>query len=187
VPDHHYWTPSSSGTYSSKSAYDWFFMRDAQFEPAGRIWKSWAPPRCKFFLWLAFLNRCWTVDHLARKGLDHPQHSSFCDQEEETIQHILVGCVFSKEVWFRVLSMAGLQRCTPTSGAQNFQEWWQAAERMVPKQMRDGLNSLISLCCGICGSTAMLVSLTGFHPRCLGSSLTSIVKLLCGAWSASRA
>jgi hypothetical protein len=28
---------------------------------------------------------------------------------------------------------------------QNFQEWWHAAEKMVPKQMRDGLNSLISL------------------------------------------
>jgi hypothetical protein len=41
--------------------------------------------------------------------------------------------------------MVGLQRCTLTSGAQNFQEWWHAAERMVPKQMCDGLNSLISL------------------------------------------
>jgi hypothetical protein len=41
--------------------------------------------------------------------------------------------------------MSGLQRCTLTSGAQNFQEWWQTAERIVPKQMRVGLNSLISL------------------------------------------
>jgi hypothetical protein len=100
VPNHHYWTPSSSRTYSSKSAYDRFFTGAVQFEPAVRIWKSWALPRCKIFLWLAFLNRCWTVDRLAHQGLDHTQHCLFCDQEEETIQHILVGCVFSKDVWF---------------------------------------------------------------------------------------
>jgi hypothetical protein len=94
VPDHHCWTLSTSGIYSSKSAYDRFFAGAIQFEPTGRIWKSWAPPRCKFFLWLASLNRYWTADHLACRGLDHPLHCLFCDQEEKTIQHILVGvCV----------------------------------------------------------------------------------------------
>jgi hypothetical protein len=97
VPDHHYWTSSSIGVYSSKSAYDRFFMGSVQFEPAERIWNSWAAPRCKFFLWLASLNCCWTMDRLARKGLDHPPYCLFCDQEEETIQHILVGCIFSKK------------------------------------------------------------------------------------------
>jgi hypothetical protein len=158
VRDHHHWTPASSGAYSSESAYDRFFTGSVEFEPAGRIWKSWAPPRCKFFLWLASLNRCWTADHLARRGLDHLLHCMFYDQEEETIQHILVGCVFSKEIWFRVLSMAGLQRCTPMTGVQNFQEWWQAVERMVPKQVRVVSTCLYLLCCGICGSTVMLVS-----------------------------
>jgi hypothetical protein len=106
------WTPSSIGVYSSKSAYDRFFMGSVQFEPAERILNSWAAPRCKFFLWLASLNCCWTMDRLARKGLDHPSYCLFCDQEEETIQHILVGCIFSKKVWFRVLALARLQRCS---------------------------------------------------------------------------
>jgi hypothetical protein len=112
VPDHHYWTSSSIGVYSSQSAYDRFFMGSVQFEPAERIWNSWAAPRCKFFLWLASLNCCWTMDCLAHKGLDHPLYCLFCDQEEETIQHILVGCIFSKKVWFRVLALARLQRCS---------------------------------------------------------------------------
>jgi hypothetical protein len=37
--------------------------------PWQRIWKSWAPGKCKIFLWLAVKNRCWTTDRLARKGL----------------------------------------------------------------------------------------------------------------------
>ncbi|GJM87571.1 hypothetical protein PR202_ga03538 [Eleusine coracana subsp. coracana] len=62
VQDQHLWAPSSSGVYSSKSAYGRFFIGSTQFEPAKRIWKSWAPLRCQFFLWLASLNRCWTAD-----------------------------------------------------------------------------------------------------------------------------
>jgi hypothetical protein len=41
--------------------------------------------------------------------------------------------------------MAGLQRCTPTIEVQKFQDWWQLAEKMVPKLICGGLNSLISL------------------------------------------
>jgi hypothetical protein len=48
TPDQHRWSPSSSGLYSSKSAYDHFFIKAVGFESAGRIWKSWAPPRCMF-------------------------------------------------------------------------------------------------------------------------------------------
>jgi hypothetical protein len=70
-------------------------MGAVQFEPSGRIWRTQAPPRCKFFTWLASLNRCWTADRLARQGLDHPLQCLLCDQEEETIHHIMVGCVFS--------------------------------------------------------------------------------------------
>ena len=42
------------------------------FAPWKRIWKSWAPQHCKFFIWLAINNRCWTGDRLAKRGLPHP-------------------------------------------------------------------------------------------------------------------
>ena len=71
-PDQHLWTPESSGTYSARSAYARFFVGSFGFEPYKRLWKSWAPLRCKIFLWLAMLNRCWTADRLARQGLQHP-------------------------------------------------------------------------------------------------------------------
>jgi hypothetical protein len=58
MSDYHRWTPSNSGVYSSKSAYERLFIRVVQFEPSGRIWGTWAPPRCTFFTWLASLNCC---------------------------------------------------------------------------------------------------------------------------------
>lgn len=66
VPDQHRWLPTSSGEYSAKSAYEHFLAGAVSFEPANRIWKSWVPPRCKCFIWLASLNRCWTADRLAQ-------------------------------------------------------------------------------------------------------------------------
>ena len=110
--------------------------------------RSWlsesAPPRCKFFIWLASLNQCWTTDRLARRGLDHPDHCPLCDQEDETIQHILTSCVFAREIWFRVLSLVGLQ-LTPSQDDLVFQEWWRLALTRVLEQQQKGFNSSVIL------------------------------------------
>lgn len=145
VSDQHRWTPSASGEYSSKSAYHRFFEGMVTFEPAARVWKSWAPPRCKFFIWLASLNRCWTADRLARRGLDHPTKCLLCDQEEETMQHILLQCVFAREVWFHTLSLIGLQHLTPGTAESSFQDWWHRSGTTVQKAQKKGFNSAVIL------------------------------------------
>ena len=66
IPDRHIWRLSASGEYTAKSAYDALFEGALSFAPYERIWKSWAPPKCCFFMWLVAHNRCWTADRLAR-------------------------------------------------------------------------------------------------------------------------
>jgi hypothetical protein len=39
---------------------------------------------------------------LAKRGLDHPEKCPLCDQESESLDHILVSCVFAREFWFRL-------------------------------------------------------------------------------------
>jgi hypothetical protein len=36
-----------------------------------------------------------------------------CSQEAETLQHLLLNCSFSHEVWFRGLCRAGRAQLTP--------------------------------------------------------------------------
>jgi hypothetical protein len=103
TPDKHIWRFSSSGQYSAKSAYVMIFMGSITFEHCDLIWKSWAPPKCRFFLWLVAHNRCWTTDRLARRNLDHPDACVLCDQEEETINHLLLSCIFARQFWFILL------------------------------------------------------------------------------------
>jgi len=51
IEDTHIWQFSASGRYSAKSAYEAMFIGGIQFRPWERIWKSWAPGKCKFFMW----------------------------------------------------------------------------------------------------------------------------------------
>ena len=48
-----------------------FFVGTIHFALWERIWKSWVPLRCKFFLCLALLNHCCTADRLPKWGLPH--------------------------------------------------------------------------------------------------------------------
>jgi hypothetical protein len=98
-----------------------------------------------FFMWLVAHNKCWTADRLAKKGLPHPEHCPLCSQEEETIDHLLVSCVFSRQAWFIVLQRFGLQHLAPQPDEQSFEDWWEVASTRAADYMNQGLNSLVIL------------------------------------------
>jgi hypothetical protein len=145
VEDTHIWRFASTGQYSAKSAYEALFIGAIQFNPWERIWKSWAPGKCKFFMWLVAHNKCWTIDRLAKKGLPHPDRCQLCDQEEETLDHILIACIFSRQAWFQVLQRFGLQTLAPEPDDHSFESWWDRVYRRVLDQAKKGLNSIIIL------------------------------------------
>lgn len=72
----HIWRFDASGSYSTKFVYRAYFTSSVTFEPWRRLWKSWAPGKCKFFIWLAIRNRCWMADRLACRGLSHLEKCS---------------------------------------------------------------------------------------------------------------
>jgi hypothetical protein len=82
--------------YSSKSTYEaTFHVGSVLFDSWERVWKTWAPPKCSFFMWMVSHNRCRTADRLARRNLPHHDLCLICDYEEETINNLLVHCVFA--------------------------------------------------------------------------------------------
>jgi hypothetical protein len=125
-----------------------------------RVWKTWAPPKCRFFVWLVAHNRCWTADHLARRGLPHPERCPLCDQNAETIDHILVLCVFAREFWYRRFSWFGLQTFAPQPTETSFHLWWEMVSSTVGDMLKKGMNSpSLSLEPGLYGHTAISVFL----------------------------
>ncbi|KAK1606561.1 hypothetical protein QYE76_030234 [Lolium multiflorum] len=107
---------NSSFQYTSHSCYEALFQGAITSASWELNWKSWAPPRVKFFIWLACLDRCWTGERLARRGLPHAPRCPLCDQAEETMTHLLTGCSFSKTIWFEVLSWIRSTSGPPSEG-----------------------------------------------------------------------
>ena len=145
VQDKHIWRLSTSGQYTARSAYDALFQGGIYFRPYERIWKSWAPPKCHFFMWLVAHNRCWTADRLARRGLQHPDKCLLCDQEDENIQHLLIGCVVARQFWYSLLHSVGLSQLSPAVNDSPFDAWWERVAAAVTGDVQRGLNSLIIL------------------------------------------
>jgi len=143
--DRHIWRLDTSGCYSFKSAYTALFYGAVTFEPWHRLWKSWAPSKCKMFLWLAIRNRCWMDDRLSKRGLSHPDKCALCDQEEETIQHLLTSCVMARQVCFKLFSLMNLANSMPQQNERSFAEWCRKMISRVSKEHRKGVNSLIIL------------------------------------------
>jgi hypothetical protein len=90
------------------------------------------------------LQRC-TADRLQRRGLDHPDQCPLCDQEPETIDHLLVGCAFERSYWFRMLGHVNLQNLTPQVQEENTMLCWKRNGDQLQGIAKKGLNSLISL------------------------------------------
>lgn len=134
--DKHIWKLEAGGCYSSKSAYRAYFLGSVTFEPWRRLWKSWAPNKCKVFLWLAIRNRCWTADRLEKRGLPHPEKCLLCDQEEETVQHLLASCVVARQVWFNLLHPLNLGTYVPKQRERSFADWWRKVIKKVQKDHR---------------------------------------------------
>lgn len=137
------WKWDSSGQYSSKSAYRALFLGRVPFQSAP-IWKSLAPPRCRFFLWLVALDRCWTADRLRRRGLPHPDRCVLCDQHDESIDHILVGCPESRQLWWWVLRAIGHPECLPVN-EPSFYQWLCSSRIRIREHLRRGFDTVVTL------------------------------------------
>jgi hypothetical protein len=137
----HIFSIAPDGHYSARIAYMGLFIGSCSFGHYRQIWKVWVPPKYRFFLWLVAMNRCWTADRLASRGMSHPVRCSLCDQEPETSNHLLVSCVFSRVYWYSTLRRFGLH--TPQSSPSTWRLvsamversfsyclWWSGEERL---------------------------------------------------------
>jgi hypothetical protein len=95
-----------SGQYTTQSAYQAQFCGSTCMNFNSIIWRAWAPPKCKFFSWLAVQNRVWTTDRLARRGWPHNPRCVLCASCPESGLHLLLN-VASPDI-FGLIWVCGL-------------------------------------------------------------------------------
>ena len=60
------------------------------------------------------------------------------------MRHLLVGCPFSRVIWYEVISWIR-STAVPPDGEDDFVDWWLQASHSTPRAMRKGTSSLIML------------------------------------------
>lgn len=143
VEDSHIWQFASTGKYSAKSAYEAMFIGAIQCNSWERIWKSWAPG-VFFSCGRLHITSVGRLISLQKKGLLHPEHCLLCDQEEETIDHLLVSYVFSRQIWFMSCNDS-VCKSSPQPADLSFEDWWDQVMTRVADHAKQGLNSVIIL------------------------------------------
>ncbi|KAM0828821.1 hypothetical protein ACQ4PT_067280 [Festuca glaucescens] len=141
------WPCATNNQYSAKETYMALCQGSIRSATVSCTWKPWAPLKCKFFIWLAFQYRVWTSDRRVRQGLQDEMVPCYvCLHEEDTLDHILLGCVVAREVWFRVFRLVGVQMEVP-DGNENLQVWWLKARKKYKGKDRRLLDTLIMVVC----------------------------------------
>jgi hypothetical protein len=143
-PDKFIWKWSPNGQYSSASAYSALFLGRIDILGARQIWKIQMLGKCKFFAWLALHSHCLTSDRLHRHALKDSNTCALCAQEVETLDHLLVDCVYTREMWFRTLCYILLLDLALDSPG-NLAAWWCSARKSVAKVRRKGFDAFICL------------------------------------------
>ena len=100
--------------------------------------------KMQVLFWLSLFGCCWTNNRLQRHNLRNGGPCSLCLQAPETIQHLIPGCVYSREIWFHLLRPGNLHRFTPRAD-MDLVEWWLPNRKRLPKETRHEFESLIIL------------------------------------------
>lgn len=164
--DRFIWRFSADGTYSASSAYRAMFTGTIRLRGAKHLWKASVPPKVKYFFWLAIHDRCWTASRRKKRGLQDCDLCALCHQESETMQHLLVTCVFTREVWARLSISLSLPQ--PPAGSLSVLDQWLAARKLLPKDLRRGLMPCFFWCPGSSGRRGTIGCSRGLPPCRLG-------------------
>ena len=88
------------------------------------VWKKLAPPKVEF-LWLALLGKLNTRQRLCDKGILKEDQSicPFCALHPESIDHILLSCSFSQQVWLSISTELGKPLTVSASFKEHYERW----------------------------------------------------------------
>jgi len=130
-----------------ESAYEVQFIGSSSTSFEALIWKSWAPPKCKVFSWLAIQNRIWTADHVAARGWPHNNSCILCRATQETRTHLFADCRFVRRIWAAISTWARIEGLRPSAGQpfHSLDDWWTRLPRVPSNDAKDlrSLNMLV--------------------------------------------
>lgn len=87
------------------------------------------------------------ADRRKRHGLQDDDSCALCSQSPEEIDHLVVGCPISREVWFRFFCRFGWGAMAPNVQHHNLVDWWGSARKNIHKEQRHCFDTVVILTC----------------------------------------
>jgi hypothetical protein len=135
-----------NGHYSARSTYEALLVGQSAAWGVKEIWKVHEPNKCKMFLWQVMQECVWTSECLQSRGLDNHGPCALCSQEVESLNHLFIGCSYSREIWFKCLRCIGLRQFTLAATDTLLDRWLRLRKRIAkPRRKAFGLLCLPGL------------------------------------------
>jgi hypothetical protein len=121
------WKFTADHRYSVKTTYLARFLGSVRINLDLIIWKNWAPPKCKFFIWLAIQNRIWTADRLATRNLPHSLTCVLCQGVLESGLYLFMQCRFTKRILEEIVVWVAIEDLKPSNWelSHTLMHWWE--------------------------------------------------------------
>lgn len=72
------------------------------------VWRTEAPPKIKFFIWLLLKGKILIAENLRRRRIISPSRCSNCCKSKEMMHHLFVECPVVMDCWGRMASMGNI-------------------------------------------------------------------------------
>lgn len=140
------WLHSSDGQYSTSSAYAVQFAGLSRSSTAAITWKTKAPPKCRFFIWLLLQDRVWTAARLQVRQWPNEYFCQLCVRNLETATHLFMECPVVRSLWERVAIWIHQDSLRPSNwNGEMLPDWFICTSTNLPSSRKQGLRSLITL------------------------------------------
>lgn len=145
VSDRWEWGLESLKLFYVRSIYR-TFLKDRHrlgFEPKLRnlldlIWKLLAPSKTCIFCWRMLLARLPMRDALLHRGVvpvTHERCCPLCFEQDETIWHLFLSCMFTTQVWRGIYSWLGFSKCNSLDSLAQFQHFGSLIQNTCTKKV----------------------------------------------------
>ena len=91
--------------------------------PSSHIWNVNVQPKISFFAWEATWGKALTLDMVQKRGWALANRCFMCLEKEETINHLLLSCPRTRELWDLLFTLFGVSWVLPSSVRETLLSW----------------------------------------------------------------
>ena len=102
--------------------------------PRNLIWNSCIPTKVSFFAWEAWWGKVLTMDRLKKRDIYLASRCPLCEREE-SLDHLLLHCTKTHELWTVVFAIFGVNWVVPSSIREPLLGWIGPFARKILKKV----------------------------------------------------